>query len=230
MVGAGLGHERVCHGAGRLRRATLPFSPLGVAALRAAREQAHASGEATVRAAHLLWAAIRALPTDLLELVVEAGFDDAGMAHVPHVITAGEPVPHEGPLFRRFDEDAKQSVLQAARLAQGEDLASIGPTPLALACLRTQPALEAPAGLSAARLRSVLRGREADDSSPAVVELPPDEFLVGYLGGLRPAAGSSDLLARFHTGATAELAELLSRHKVTPALIERTAGAYEDPE
>ena len=210
-------------------RATLPFSALGVVALREAREHAHGDGGATVRPAHLLWSAIAALPEDLREQVVDAGFAIDGLGQLPRPAASDAPVPLDGPLFRHFDEDATQSLLQAARLAQGEDLASIGPASLALASLRSQPALEGPAGVTATRLRIVLRGREADESPPAVAELGPDDALVEYLEGLAPASTTAALLARFHAGGFAELAELLARHKVTPALLERTASAFEDP-
>jgi len=38
------------------------------------------------------------------------------------------------------------------------------------------------------------------------------------------------LLARFLAGGTPELARLLARHRITPALLERAQAAFEDPE
>lgn len=210
-------------------RTTLPFSTLGVVAVRASRARAAEQREPAVRVAHVLWSSVAVLPEDLRAALEDAGFASDGLDKQPRPAASSSPVPSEGPLFRYFEGPAKQVLLQAARLAQGEDLPSIGPAHLALAALRAQPELEQPAGLSAARLRIVLHGSTEDTSPPPPVSLGPDEALVQFLAGLPPGATSLELLGRYHAGPTAELSDLLTSHKVTCELMQRTEKAYTDP-
>ena len=211
-------------------RVTLPFSTHGVLALRDARERAVRDRGPVIRVAHLLAAAIAALPEELASALVDAGYEAAQLEAAARPDAAATPPPLDGPLFRYFDTEAKQVLLQAARQAQTEKLPSIGPVPLALAALRAEPELEAAAGLSAARLRVILHGHGADDAPPPAARLAADDSLVQFLRGLRPGATSLDRLGQYHAGSTAELSDLLARHKVTLALLGRTEKAYADPD
>ena len=80
------------------------------------------------------------------------------------------------------------------------------------------------------RARAILEGRTVDATPPTPRLLPPDGNLIDFLVRLAPGSGSIALLAACHSGAWPELAELLSRHKISPALLERAGGAFHDPE
>jgi hypothetical protein len=135
-----------------------------------------------------------------------------------------------GSLFRTYSESAKKALSAAARLARQEHSDAIGPAHLALACLLEEPELGRQRGLSASRARMIFRGRFADPTPIARRALPPDDAFAAYLSGLEPTSGSLALLARFHAGGTPEIAKLLARHRLIPALVERSAGAFVDPE
>jgi len=206
--------------------ASLPFSPRGVEALEGARALAAERADGAVREAHLLVASVRALPGEVSADLAAAGWDERGL----DALGSGEgPVATTGPLFRQFTEEAKRALSAAARTARQDGARAIGPGHLVLACLAAGPELHRAAGLSAARARSVLRGRTHDASRPADRAISADEPLTAFLRGLAPGSGSLELLARFHEGGTAELAQLLARHRVTPALVARAAGAFRDP-
>jgi len=209
-------------------RTTLPFSTCGVDALEAARRDAADAGAAAVGVRHLLAAAVDALPEAVRGELEAAGYAAAGLRGAD--AGGADPLPVAGPLFRSFDEDAKQALLRAARLAQGERHDAIGPAHLILAALQAHAELEAAAELSHVRARHLLRGRMADETPPRGGPLPADDALTAFLEGLAAGASSLDLLSRYHAGGTAELAGLLTRHRVGPALLERARGAYTDPE
>jgi len=209
--------------------ASLPFSEGGVRALESARTLGARRGEASVRTAHVLAAALAALPDDLRRDAEDAGADQARLESAfGHADTPGA-VPPGGALFRAFSEPAKRALSAAARLARQERLDAIGPAHLVVACLATEPELERIGGLSAARARMLFRGRWVDPTPPTLRALAADEDYQRFLGGLSPGSGSAELLGRFHAGETPEVAQLLARHRVTPALLERAAGAFRDP-
>lgn len=228
-----LGEETLALAAGILvcgSSVSLPFSEGAVQALRAARAHADAREEAVVTPAHLLAAAIEALPADLREATADAGY-------APEALPVGAP-PRElarpvatlaGSLFSTLSEPAKRVLSSAARLARSERLAAIAPVHLAVATLHEDPALGRACGLSASRARMLYRGRGEDPTPLPQRALPADAPLEGFLEGLEAGTQSLGLLARFHAGGTPELARVLMHHRIAPALIERVRGAFEDP-
>lgn len=215
--------------------ASLPFSPRGVRALEAARALAAERDDGAIREAHLLMGAVRSLPEELAAEVEAAGWSEAGLddAARPPRTLEDEPqararVATDGPLFRQFTEDAKRVLSAAARTARTDGAPSIGPAHLLLACLGTGTELPRAAGISASRARAVLRGRSHDGSAPDERPIAADDGLESLFGELGPGAGSLDLLERVIDGGGGELGQLLARHRVTPALIERVRGAFED--
>src|SRR5688572_10553402 len=204
--------------------AATPFSTGAVRALEAARDQALAGAEAQARPAHLLEAAVAALPDDLRAEVLDAGYKAAAQA------PAGRSGAVPGGLFRTYSEGAKKALSAAARLARQEHSEAIGPAHLALACLLEEPELARERGLSASRARMLFRGRFSDPTPTDQRALPPDDAFERFLSGLPLGSGSLELLARFHAGGTPELAQLLERHRLIPTLLQRSAGAYADPQ
>jgi hypothetical protein len=207
---------------------SLPFSAGAVNALERARGHARERGDAQVLPSHVLAAALEALPAELREEVADAGYDPGGLpSGAPPV--GGEWSAPSGTLFASFSEAAKKALSGAARLARQERLGSIGPAHLAVACLMEEPGMGRGCGLTASRARMLFRGRSEDLSTPAARDLPPDEELLAFLERLGEGTGSLGLLAGFLAGGTPELAQLLGRHRISAALLERAAGAFEDP-
>jgi hypothetical protein len=198
--------------------ASMPFSPGGVRALEVARGLAAEREDGAVREAHLLLASVRALPPEDARGLAEAGWREDALFEL--AAGSGRVAP-EGSLFRQFTEEAKRTLSAAAQGARQDGAASIGPAHLLIACLTRNTELPRAAGLSAPRARSVLRGRTHDDSRPEPRALAADQALSGLLRSLPPGAGGLALLGAFHAGSTPELANLLERHRVTPALVER---------
>ena len=209
--------------------ASLPFSPGGVAALQAARDEAAASGRREVRPALLLACALEHLPQDLRRAVDDAGYERAGLEQAAGAAGERPAAASEGSLFRRFAEDTKRCLSAAARLARDDGGGAIGPAHLVLACLQAQRELERAAGLSASRLRMLLRERMRDPTPLPERRVEADEVLHAFLAALPEGADSLAFLQRCHAGGTPELAQVLMRHRVTPALLERAAGAFRDP-
>lgn len=210
--------------------ASLPFSEGGVRALSSARHAAAELGAALVEPAHVLRAAVEALEPDLHARFEEAGFAPERLAPAAGSGPAASPLSEEGALFRRFSEVAKRVLSQSAREARQAGDRAIGPAHLALACLAGEPALEGTGGVSASRARLLLRGRTADPTPLAARALPADGAYLAYLAEVPEATSSAILLLCFHSGRTPEIAQLLMRHKVTPALLERAREAFLDPE
>ncbi|HVS18040.1 MAG TPA: hypothetical protein VMT18_05525 [Planctomycetota bacterium] len=208
---------------------SLPFSPGGVAALEAARADMLARGRAQVLPALLLACALERLPEDLRAEIDEAGYERSGLEELAGPGDVAPTGRAPASLFRHVSEDAKRCLSAAARLARGSEGESIGPAHLALACLQTQRDLERGARLSASRLRMILRERMRDPTPLPERRLEADEVLLEFLAALPQGADSLALLARCHAGPTPDLAQVLMRHKVTPALLQRAAGAFRDP-
>lgn len=209
--------------------ASLPFSPGGVAALQAARDLAATSGRSVVLPALLLACALERLPGDLRLAIEEAGYERAGLEALTGQAGAVPATPAQGALFRRFAQETKRCLSAAARLARGESDPAIGPAHLVLACLQSQRELERAAALPASRLRLLLRGRMRDPTPAAARRMEADEGLLAFLAALPEGADSLALLRRCLCGATPELAQVLARHRITPLLLERAAGAFRDP-
>ena len=207
---------------------TRPFSTRAVEALVAARRSAAERGLAEVGVELVLESAVDVLPDAGRSALLEAGLE------VPETAAAGaedEHVSADGPLFRSFSTDAKRVLSAANRLAAAERVeprAAISPGHLVLAALQTEESARR-AGVSFQRARSLLAGHTLDRTPPPPRQLPPDGTLAEFLAGLPRGADSLDLLARVHVGETPELSELLARHKVTVALLERARGVFKDP-
>lgn len=209
--------------------ASLPFSTGGVLALEGARRTAAQRSEPGVAPAHLLHAAAAQLPPDLQGELFDAGFEPTDLRQAFGAAVPSGAVREAGSLFGAFTDEAKRLLSLAARVARQGGDAAIGPAHLLLAGLASEPALERAGGLSAARARMLLRGRTRDATPPRTSALGADEDYLAFLEGLAPSAGSLHLLARFHAGGTPLLAQLLARHRVTTALLERSLEAFRDP-
>jgi ATP-dependent Clp protease ATP-binding subunit ClpA len=216
--------------------ASLPFSPLGVRALRAARALAAARRDVEVGLAHVLLASFDELEPDLRGTFEDSGWSRTGVEGLlaEGLLASVEPgrpaVAESGHLFQAFSDDAKRVLSSAARLARAAPASSISAAHLFQACLQSETALERAAGMPASRARIALRGRSADDSRVEGRPLAVDEVLERLLAGLGAGADTLEVLAGFHRGETPELARILARHKVTEALVARTRGAFRDPD
>jgi ATP-dependent Clp protease ATP-binding subunit ClpA len=215
----------------------LPFSVRGVRALFRARELAVAQGASEVGAAHLAASASRELAPELQAELEQAGWKPAALLEssgASRAEAAFAPAAGEA-LFRHFSNSAKRVLSAAGRAAGQAKEASISPAQILLACLQVEPELGRLGELPYHRARRVLLEKTVDPTPLEERALPPDRGLLEFLGRL-PApdtarfAGSLELLANFHSPETPELALLLTRNKVTRALLERAAVAFEDPE
>lgn len=208
--------------------ASLPFSTLGVRALRRARALAAARAHERIEIAHLLFAAMEELPEELRARFVDAGWNGDLDALLGEQLASTRAVSDSGALFRYFSDVAKRTLSGAARLARQANAPSIGPAQLIAAALQADPALERSGGVSASRARLLLREHALDATPPEVSALGPDDSLSAFVRGLSPAADSLDFLARFHGESTPEIGRVLTRHKVTPALLARVRSAFQD--
>lgn len=207
----------------------LPFSARAVVALRSARRLAAERRDASVEVAHVLLAAFGELEDDLRTIFDDAGWNPGALETL--LSTNGErAVDQTGHLFRHFADDAKRHLSVAAKLARATGAPSISPAHLFQAALQHDPRVERASGLTTARARIVLRGRATDESRVTGGPLGPDDALVTYLAVLPAACDTLGLLAAFHVAAPRELTQVLVRHKITPALIQRARGAFADPE
>lgn len=210
---------------------TLPFSVQGVRALFAARALAQGLGDVQVLPRHLALASFDHLPSEAAAALRAAGWiaDNAGTA------TAAAEIDSGAPLFRSFANDAKRNLSAAGRAAHQARQASISAAQVLLAALEIQPALESELGLTRHRARAALRDLTADSTPLDPRPLRGDAGLRAFLARLGASvtpggAGSLELLATYHSPETPELAQLLTRNKVTRALLERSADAFRDPE
>jgi hypothetical protein len=206
----------------------LPFSALGVRALRGARARAARRGDDEVAVAHVALAAFDELDPDLRELFSGSGWNPAGLEAL---LPAGSGIVREdGHLFRHFSDDGKRALSAAAKLARASSVRSISAAALFQACLQYEARLERACGMPASRARIALRGRLDDPSLVSGGPLAPDEALTRLLERLPERADSLDLLSTLQVAGTAELATILARHKVTAALLQRSRGAFRDPD
>jgi len=221
--------------------ATLPFSPLGLRALQRARELAIEQGADEIAVDALLAGATEWLQEDAraaLAAVDESGEagDAIGAEHDTARTSTGSPtrspsaIAPDGPLFKFFSMDAKRSLAAAGRGASQLGQTSISPAQVVIGCLRTATTLAERSGLTWQRARLLLGGHTLDETAPEPRLLPPDEELVGLLSGLDEGATSLGLLRAVLVGGAPELAEILTRQKVSETLLERAQGAFQDPD
>jgi hypothetical protein len=204
---------------------TLPFSPRAAGVLARARVLGAAGSAVEVGTANLLAQAAAALDEDS-----QAALRAAGLPIGAASPASAEPPALGAALFKHFSAPAKRALSAANRLAAGQRLRAIAPAHLLLGCLMEDAHLAQVLGLSFQRARILLGARTADDSLPAPRRLPPDPTLIGLLRGLPAGSDSLALLARFLSGETPELAQILIRSKVTAAFLARARGAFLDPE
>jgi len=210
--------------------ASLPFSAFGVRALRAARALAAARHAPIVEPAHILLGAFDESPEDLRNALFDSGWSREGVEALSAAAPAGvRAVRDEGALFSSFSDDAKRVLSLAAKLTRQSECPSISSGHLLLAGLSWNSSHERAAGVPTSRARMLLRGRLADTSPVLGGPLGIDDALAAFLAPLPAAATTLDLLRRFHAGDTPELAQVLARHKVTVALLDRAANAFRDP-
>ena len=208
---------------------TLPFSVLGVTAVRAARADAHARGAPAVETTDLFRAAARHFPTELrARLGALSGVELDVTAHAP--ATGASGVDLGAGLFRNFTADALRALSAGARFCAGLGRDAIGPTHLGLGVLEMDPALRASTGLTAARLRLAASGIDADTTPLPDRSLGADARLRALLTELPDNAATLDVLGWLIANGSGELTALLRRQKVTPALFERCRGVYQDPD
>jgi ATP-dependent Clp protease ATP-binding subunit ClpA len=208
--------------------ATLPFSPLGLRALIAARALARERRESEVDDLHLTIESAAAIGSESLAALRAAGFDSERLRSEP-ALASDSPAPDSGPLFKHFSLRAKRALTQANHMASALRLEAISPAHVLLGTLKESERSSSLGGLSFQRARLVLAGRTADETEPAPRALPPDESLIEFVERLPDRAGSLALLAQFLAGDTPELAQILLRNKVTAELIERARGSFDDP-
>jgi len=207
-------------------RAALPFSPRAVAGLFSARARAAERGASVLDTGAILAQMVRELDGEVRDALAEAGLS------LDELEPTGGPggVRAEGPLFRDTTEGARRVLSRAGRLAAGEGDPSIAPGHVVLAALDDDRELSGRAGLGAARARLVLSGRTRDETPIADRPLPASEELLTVLGILPEEAGSLAMMRAFHAGGTAEIAGILTRHRVTGAFLERADRGLRDPD
>ncbi len=209
--------------------AALAFSPHGVRGLKAARSLAVERGDSAVEVVHLLLGSFSALPDDVRAALDAGGWSPQGLEAL--ITRAAAPgVTESGSLFRSFSDDAKRVLSAAAKLARSATSPSVSAAHLFVAGLQSETRLERAACIPASRARLVLRGRSDDPSRVEGPPLPVDDALAAFLRTLPERADSLAMLRHYHSGATAELAQVLHRQRVTQALLERARGAFHDPD
>ncbi len=210
--------------------AALPFSTRGVQALRRARADAARRQSTAVDVSHVLLASFDELDNGPREQLSDSGWSREALEGLAtRAGPSARAVEDSGALFRSFSEDAKRLLSAAGKLARQQEHAAISPGHLLLASLAWNMALERAAGLPPSRVRMALRGRLADLTQPPNRPLPLDDSAEAVLAGLAPGATTLKLLASLHAGPTPELAQVLMRHKLTPALFERAGASFDDP-
>ena len=211
--------------------AALPFSVLALESLRAARAASSATRtdapenpEKTVDCALIFEHAVRSLPSAAREALVAAGCSVTGAA------AESRPSDEDAQgFFACFTDDAKRALSRANKRSSLASEPSIGPARLILACLE-EADLSERFGIPHHRARQALHGMTRDETPIPSRDVPPDAELVRFLKALPPGAGSLALILECQgERGTPEMAELMRRHMITPALLERSLEAFQDP-
>jgi hypothetical protein len=201
---------------------SLPFSTGAVSALHAAR--AAASGKnASVTPTDLFHAALDQLPPD------QSAHLFRGKAPERRDVPSGAGFP-AGPLFREFEKDSLRALGVACRVAAQLERTVIGPVHLLCGALDVDRDLAHAVDLTAARVRLLLAGRDEDPTPLPERRISADARLAALIRGLPPGADTLEILGEILRSGSEELRALLQRQKVTPALVERSRGAFCDPE
>lgn len=207
---------------------SLPFSTLGAGVLTGARTLAAERAQSEVRAAHLLAAAVEALPSEHSLAIESAGYRRSALDSELEGETGETPIEPDGLVLSGFDQDAMRTCGVACRTAIQLNREAIAPAHLLFGVLETRGDLGDQAGLSAMKARACLTGRDADETPPAPRKIPTDTLLGEALDGLPEGADSLELLASI-VRTSAELRQLLERHRITAAFTSEAAAAFRDP-
>jgi hypothetical protein len=200
----------------------LPFSVRGVVALRRARGAAEAAGTSADPEQVALGALAELEDALAAQLAAECG--DAALADAPAREDDGSP------LFAAFTDAGRRSLVRACRDAAGRSRAAISPVHLLQGALDEDPELARRLGLSAARVGALAGADDADPTPVPHRPLPAGEELRAFLAAVPPGADSTGLLETFLSAGADELQILLARSRVTPELLGRSRGAFEDPD
>ncbi|HIF41799.1 MAG TPA: hypothetical protein EYQ74_11950 [Planctomycetes bacterium] len=207
-------------------KAVLPFSSESLAVLKKARSRALDQARTQLGAAGLAEACAEALPRAVQEAL---GKPDWPHDEGDEGVQAPKRLNPDGHLFQGLSGAAKRSLVRACRSAHGRKERSITSLGLLLATLEEDPALRSASGWSPGKIRSAAEGQTPPASDPPEGPLTPSPALAALLTRLPSGADSLDFLAASLAGAEAELAACLSRHRITPDLVERARGAFRDP-
>ena len=207
---------------------TLPFSVLGVDALRAARAAAAERGSARVEPFDLFRAALERLSAELRHRHAHLPGAELELS-APTAARADAVVPVSGPLFRHFSAEALRALGASCRSAASLQRTTIGPAHLVLGALEVDEALRRQVNLNPSRARMAMSGLDDDETPLPERRLAAEERLVELLAGLPEQAETLDVLALVLARGNDELTALLRRQKVTGALLDRCRGTYRDP-
>lgn len=206
----------------------LPFSVRSVTALLEARSSAAGEGAARVEPAHVFSAALRAV-----EEAPAAALDRAGARPAAGRGPAGageDPVRDEGPLFKSFSSAARRALSLAGHEASRLARDAVSPAHLLVGCIEADEGLRAEVGLTAMATRLAVGEDDQDARSPAPREIPPSCELLGFLERSAEGADSLALLSTLLEHGRPELIQVMTRQKVTAALVARCREQVWDPE
>jgi hypothetical protein len=203
---------------------SLPFSMGALAALRSARALAAARGS-SVTPPDLFQAVLLDLPQELFRRLFPDGERARPLRPPPEPSGLGA-----GSLFHSHGHDSLRALGAACRAAAKLERDAIGPVHLLAGALEVDAELARAENLTPARLRLLLAGCDEDRIPLPARELAPDPRLAELLAGLPPGAGTLEILGELLRAGSEELRALLLRQKITPALFERSRGAFRDPE
>jgi len=205
-------------------KAVLPFSPLAVKSLYQARESAASRGAMAVLLTDVLEHAYEYAPDEICKDLSQAGLSLTSLRHEDE---SGDCLVDTGPLFRHFHNDTRRCLSLACKVAAQEKLEAISPAHLILGALSAADTREL-AGLRLSAAQQILRGRSADLTPPEARQLQPEDNLQALLQSLGDDADSLDLLLACHQHGSPELQAALTRHKISPELLQRARGAWQD--
>jgi len=212
---------------------SLPFSVRGVEVLERARLSAAERGNPLVDVPHLFAAALDLLPDEAAGAMPSDDWGSrilADSAASADTNRGQDPIPRQGPLFRYFSQEARRALGAACRQAVRLGRDEISPGHLLLGCLDVEAGLGEAVGASAVRVRGLLRGLDADPTRREPRAVPVDARLRILLAALPARAGTTEILGWILANGGDEVRALLSRQRITPALLEHAGGSFTDPD